>query len=523
MNPLGAAFPNPAAASAVAALPEICRAAERHAMETYGLRESVLMERASLGAWDVFRRLFPQARRMAVLCGPGSNGGDGIALARHAWVDGFRPIVVLVGTEPKPNSSAAKQLSILHRMGVETTTWSAFWRSAEFGAGQDLYGVDAIFGTGLKRGLVGEAMEAAQWLSQRPTLALDLPSGLDGATGQPWGACVKAVGTATFGRSKPGLHLHPGRDFAGAVHVVEIGLPPASWSATGASIELLDEPWAKARLAPRSRGAHKGDAGRAFLLCGSDAYFGAAVLATSAALRSGAGLLQVVSTESVATRIAMAVPEAMGFAGVGDGVDVQELSKRLDRADAVLAGPGLGQSEAALAALRLVLERAVTAVVLDADGLNLVAAHPSLRQELSRIAKLHGLVVTPHPLEAARLLGEPLETLLSDPIAAARKLSQAFGAVAVFKTATPVVASPDGQIAIGVAGHAGMAVGGCGDALAGAVVARLAEGVPPYEAACQAVRAHARAGELAGARGHRGMSVTDLIASLSQAWEEMES
>jgi len=505
------------------AFPEVCRAAERHAMETYGLRESALMERASLGAWDVFRRVFPNARNLAILCGPGSNGGDGLAMARHAWVDGFCPIVVLVGSEPKPGSAASKQLAIVRRMGIETTTWSAFWKTPDFGAGQDLFGVDALFGTGLKRPLVGESMEAAQWLSRRPTLALDIPSGLDGATGRPLGACVKASHTVAFARSKPGLHLHPGRDFAGDVHVVEIGLPQASWVAAGGSVVLLDDAWAKSRLDPRARGAHKGDAGRGFLLCGSDDYFGAAVLAASAALRSGIGLLQAASTEFVASRIAGAIPEAMGFAAVGDGVDLQELSKRVERASAVLAGPGIGQSVAAKTALQRVLERTRSALVLDADALNLVAANPDLRQELTRIAKLHGLVLTPHPLEASRLLGEPLEALLADPIVAAQKLSQSFNAVAVFKTATPVVASPDGEIAIGVAGHEGMAVGGCGDALAGAVVARLAEGVAPYEAACQAVRAHARAGDLAGMHGRRGMSVTDLIAKLPEAWEEMES
>jgi NAD(P)H-hydrate epimerase len=132
------------------------------------------------------------------------------------------------------------------------------------------------------------------------------------------------------------------------------------------------------------------------------------------------------------------------------------------------------------------------------------------------------VVLTPHPVEASRLLGEGVDSLLADPIGAARKLSERFHAVAVFKTATPVVASPDGRVAIGIAGHSGMAVGGSGDALAGAVVARLAEGVEPFEATCQAVRAHARAGDIAGERGRRGMSVTDLVAALPQAWEEME-
>lgn len=507
----------------IVALPESCRAAERHAMDALGLREDVLMERASLGAWNVFREVFPATRDFAVLCGPGSNGGDGLALARHAWCDGFRPTVVLVGDESKEDSAAGRQLRLLRNFGIPVVDWNTFRMSEVFRAGQDLVGIDALFGTGLKRPLQGAALDAARWLSGRPTLALDLPSGLDGATGQPLGECVKAVATATFGRSKPGLHLHPGREFAGVVHVVGIGLPQASWDVAGAMAELLGDSWAANRLAPRSRGAHKGDAGRVFLLCGSDAYLGAAILSTSAALRSGAGLVHVGSTESVASRIALSVPEAMGFVAVGDSTDLQDLSKRIESAQALLAGPGLGKSAQAKTALKRLLERATAPTVLDADALNLCAEHDDLRQELLRTAQGRGTVLTPHPVEASRLLSERVESLLADPIGAARKLSERFHAVAVFKTATPVVASPDGRVAIGTAGHSGMAVGGSGDALAGAVVARLAEGVEPFEATCQAVRAHARAGDIAGGRGRRGMSVTDLVSALPQAWEEMEA
>lgn len=506
----------------IVAFPESCRAAERHSMDELGLREDVLMERASLGAWQVFRSTFPAAREFAVLCGPGSNGGDGLALARHAWCDGFCPAVVMVGAPPKVDSAADRQLRLLRNFGIPVEDWSALRGSRTFQAGQELVGVDALFGTGIKRPLDGVALEAARWLSGRPSLALDLPSGLDGATGRPLGECVKAVATATFGRSKPGLHLHPGREYAGTVHVVGIGLPQASWDVAGAMAELLDDSWAAHRLAPRARGAHKGDAGRVFLLCGSDAYLGAAILSASAALRSGAGLVQVGSVESVASRIAMSVPEAMGTVAVGDSTDLQELSKRIESSRALLAGPGLGKSAQSKVALKRLLERAVAPAVLDADALNLCAEHDDLRQELLRIAQGPGAVLTPHPAEASRLLGEGVDSLLADPIRAVRELSSRFQAVAVFKTATPVVASPDGRVAIGTAGHSGMAVGGSGDALAGAVVARLAEGVAPFEATCQAVRAHARAGDIAGERGHRGMSVTDLVAALPQAWEEME-
>lgn len=501
-------------------------------MDALGIPEDVLMERASLGAWEVFRRLFPDAKEMAILCGPGSNGGDGLAMARHAWIDGAAHPdraaaihVVLVGGEPAADTAAGRQLALLRRLGIPVSDWASFRNSPQGPFGQNLVGVDALFGTGLKRPLQGDFLDAARWLSGRTVLALDLPSGLDGTTGRPLGGCVAATATATFARSKPGLHLHPGRELASQVHLVEIGLPPASWEdMPDPSLELLDGTWAHRRLAPRPRGTHKGTAGDLLLACGSDEYFGAAAMAATAALRSGAGLIRVGSTESVARRIALAVPEAMGFVAIGDGVDLHDLARRTESADAVLAGPGTGRSPQAKTALLRLLERVRSPLVLDADALNLLAANDDLRKTLASLPRDRSpVVVTPHPAEAARLLGEPVEDLLADPLQSARKLSDRFEAVAVFKTATPVVAAPDGRCAIGAAGHPGMAVGGCGDALAGALAARLAEGVEAFEAACQAVRAHARAGDLAGlAGGRRGMSTTDLIAMLPAAWEEME-
>jgi len=504
-----------------AVLPASCRGAERHALDTWGLREDVLMERASLGAWSLFRARFPGAGRPVVVCGPGANGGDGLALARHALVDGFRPTVVGLGPDPDPSTAAGRQREILHRLGVPVLSWSGFL--ATEAAAPERPAVDALYGTGLSRPLAGEAAEAATWLSARPTLALDLPSGLDGATGQPLGPCVRAVATATFGRSKPGLHLHPGREFAGEVHVVDLGLPQASWDHAGGAVALLDDAWSARRLAPRPRGAHKGDAGRAFLLCGSDAYLGAAILCVSACLRSGAGLVSAGSTESVLHRLVQAVPEAMALQAVGDIRDPDGLRRRIESADALLAGPGLGTSPEAARALEHLLRHARSPLVLDADALNLVAERSDLHDLLAPLAAGSGLVVTPHPLEASRLLDLPVAALLADPLEAARRLASRLSCVAVFKTSTPVVASSSGALAIGVAGHSGMAVGGMGDALAGAIAARLAEGVEPFEAACQAVRAHARAGDIAGRTGRRGMSVTDLVAALPRAWDEMEA
>jgi len=491
--------------------PESVREAEARARELLRISEDLQMERASLGAWKIFRQGFPDSGALVVLCGPGANGGDGLALARHALLDGFHPIVSFPGPHPAEGSLAHLQYQRLQALGLECVPWPGL---AELEPA--VTAVDALFGTGLSRGLADEFRDAARWLSARRTLALDLPSGLDGRTGHPMGEAVRAAATATFGRAKTGLFLDPGREFAGSIHVVDIGIPESCWDSDG--VQALDSDWARKRLAPRPRGTHKGSAGKAVLLVGSRDYFGAAVLSSSAALRSGAGMVTVASVPEVAQAIARTVPECLGMVAIGpSAVGVDQI---LSKADAVLAGPGIGQGEEAESALVSLLAAWTGPLALDADALNLVASRPHLRALLEDHRSR--LVLTPHPLEASRLLGVPVQELLADPVHSARRLALAFDAVVVFKTATPVVASPDGRLALGVVGHAGMAVGGCGDALAGAVVARLAEGEELFEATCQAVRAHARAGDIAGESGKRGMSVTDLVDALPRAWEEME-
>jgi NAD(P)H-hydrate epimerase len=488
------------------------RRAEARARNLLSLPEDLQMERASVAAWDLFRELFPDHREFAVVCGPGSNGGDGIALARHALLDGFRPTVLFAGAHPPEGSLASLQLLRLRALGLDAAP-----RAGRPGLPSRIPAVDALFGTGLSRPLDAESSNWAAWLSARPTLSLDLPSGLDGDTGRPRGDAVRARATLCFGRAKPGVFLDPGRSYAGEVRVAPIGIPVGCWEGED-EIRLLDADWARGRLTPRPRHAHKGTAGRCLLLCGSDRYRGAAILAASAALRSGAGLLVVGSTAAVANSIAAAVPEAMGRVALGPGAE--PLADLLEGARAVLAGPGLGRGPEVADLLSALLEAWSGPLVLDADALNIVGARDDLRERLA--SRPTPAVLTPHPGEAARLSGESVEEILADPLAAARGMASRLGAVVVLKTSTPVVASPAGDLALGCAGHPGMATGGTGDALAGVLTARLAEGEEPFGAACQAVRAHARAADLAGENGRRGMSVVDLVGKLPAAWEEME-
>ncbi|HOX50041.1 MAG TPA: NAD(P)H-hydrate dehydratase, partial [Fibrobacteria bacterium] len=435
----------------IAALAAGVRRAEARSRELLGISEDLQMERASLGAFAYFRDLFPEASTFSVVCGRGANGGDGLALARHALLAGLCPVVCFPAGEPASDSLASCQLARVRASGGRVVDWAEL--ATDPHASRPV--VDAVFGTGLARDVDGIWPEVFAWMSARPVLSLDLPSGVDPDTGRPRAFAVRARATATFGRIKAGLLLDPGRDLAGEVRVVDIGIPERCWEGEDA-IQVLDGEWARGRLPPRPRDAHKGVAGRLLLLAGSDELMGAAILAASAALRSGAGLVEVVSTRSVSQRLAGVLPEAMAFAGIGDGVDVQDLTRRAERADAVVAGPGLGTGSDARTALERILSRCTGPLVLDADAINLVAAHPSLSDSFRAVARARGAVATPHPKEASRLLGVPVGQLLSNPLEAARALSGRFGAVAVFKTSTPVVAAPDGRLAVGTAGHPGM-------------------------------------------------------------------
>jgi NAD(P)H-hydrate epimerase len=511
----------------------VTTAAEMRALDqwtiAHGTPGHVLMERAGAGAARVLRERFPGVRgRVVVICGRGNNGGDGFVVARHLKRARFAVETWLLGRPEAVRGDAARMLAAWRRAGgrVESLTDAGRLPTLRTRLARAALVVDALLGTGLDapvEGLTAAVIEAIN-AARAPVLAVDLPSGLSADTGRPLGTAVRAAATATFGFAKVGLCIHPGVEHAGALTVVDIGIPPAAVAAVGPQTTLL-EPHEVGRLLPRRRrDAHKGNFGHVLVIAGSRGKTGAALLATEGAARSGAGLttlaaaatLQPVLEGHVREAMTAALPDAAdGIAVLGDGSVVDGL---LAGRAAVVCGPGLGLAEGTRALVAHVVRRCAAPLVLDADGLNAVAGTELLA------ARAGPTVVTPHPGEMARLVGTDTAAVQADRLGTARRLAAATGAVVVLKGARTVIASPDGTAAICPAGNPGMASGGTGDVLAGIVGGLLAQGLAPADAAALAVFAHGLAGDqVAARRGEVGLLARDLLAELPAALAHLQA
>jgi len=495
------------------------RALDRFTIE-HGTPGHVLMERAGAGAARTLRALLPRPRGpVAIVCGRGNNGGDGFVIARHLRRARLAVEVWLAARPDDVGGDAARMLAAWRRGGgrVHELLAPAQVESLARRLGRAGAVVDALFGTGLNAPVDGlpAAIVAAINGGSAPVLAVDIASGLSADTGRPLGTSVRATVTATFGFPKIGQLVHPGVEYTGLLDVIDIGIPPAAVAAVGPRASLLDEQGVGCLLPRRPRAAHKGTFGHVLVIAGSRGKLGAALLAAEAAARAGAGLTTLAVAAALQPLCEARVREAMtaalpddgdGAAGLGDGVAVDAL---LAGRSAVVCGPGLGTHPATRALVEHLVRRCPAPLVLDADGLNLVAGTGSLR------ARPGPTVVTPHPGEMARLLGTDTAAVQADRLGAARRLATDEQVVVVLKGARTVVARPDGEIAISPTGNPGMASGGTGDVLAGVVGGLAAQGLDAFAAATLGVFAHGAAGDaVARARGETGLLARDLLAEL---------
>jgi len=483
-----------------------------------GASGGALMARAGAAVARAARALLAPGGRVVVLCGAGNNGGDGWVALRLLHQGGVAARAVTLADPAALHGDARAAFEAAAAAGARWEGAAALPR-VELGPG-DL-AVDALLGTGLARAPEGAYAAAIAQLAEvrgrgAQVLAVDVPSGLSANTGRALGACVTADRTVTFACLKRGLVLHPGPAHAGAVEVVDIGIPAAAEAQVPVGAELLVEAEARALVPPRPPGAHKGDAGRVLVVAGSAGKSGAAHLALTGALRGGAGLVTLAARPEVLPLALAGRPEAMSLALPGSGPlgldDVAALTAAAEGVDAVVVGPGIPRGAETGAALRGWLERAGKPCVIDADALNALGG--------SGVAGLAvPAVVTPHPGEMSRLTGRSIGEIQADRLGAAAEHARAWGCVVVLKGAGTVVAAPDAPPAVVAAGNPGMATGGTGDVLAGLVGALLAGGLAPFDAARAAAFAHALAGDLAAARlGHRGLLAGDLALALGEVW-----
>ena len=425
-----------------------------------GIGASVLMERAGRALARAVIELAGgrYGRRVLVLCGKGNNGGDGLVAARVLRAEGLAVTAVrLFDGDPVPDP---------HGFDVV---------------------VDAIFGTGFKGAPEGDVAAAIASLDGHPrVVAADIPSGVDGATGAVAGAAPKAAVTVAMGAEKLGTALSPGAARAGRVVVAGIGI-----AIPDVTTYLAEDDDVREVLPERAPDSHKRSGGSVVVLSGSEATRGAALLTARGAGRMGAGYVTLVSTPSVVRSATVVAPEILTKV-VADDVLGPEALDAAGRAECVALGPGIGTGDAQRALCERALLEVDVPLVLDADALNVLAAH--VRPLVSR---RRPAIVTPHPAELARLLGIDVKEVAADRLGAARRAAEDFGCVVLAKGHRTVVTDGDRTVVV-PSGGPELATAGTGDVLTGAVAALVAAGVEPFDAAWCAAYIHGVAGSLAG-------------------------
>jgi NAD(P)H-hydrate epimerase len=504
------------------------RAADAAVTRALGVPSLILMENAGRGVADIVRRELEAAGGatarpgggVAIVCGAGSNGGDGFVAARHLGRAGISVRVALTAPAAKIAGDAAVMLAALERMGgvliADGAGWTgeAQWRA--WLAQADVV-VDAVFGTGFHGALTGVPAAAlgAMNAARARKIAVDIPSGLDADTGRAQGAVFRADVTATMGACKLGLYLDAEAP-VGRVEVVELGVPILPGEGAAPRGYLLDAAGIAALVPRRRPSAHKGSAGHLLVVAGAPGKTGAAVLVGQAALRAGAGLVTLASTAAGQAALDAKVVELMTarYADRGE-IDPDDATKALTalagRAQAIAIGPGIPTGAGMQTVVRRLAAASARPMVLDADALNALGTDAPAVLSAAPAPR----VLTPHPTEMGRLTGMATADVQADRPGHARRLAAATRAIVVLKGARTVIAAPDGRAFISPIACPALATAGSGDVLCGVVGALLAGGLDALAAAQVAVYAHGAAGEMLAAELGDGVAAGDLPVAVA--------
>ncbi len=472
------------------------REMDRLATECHGISTDELMVRAGQAAFDLLRRNWPEAGNILVLTGTGNNAGDGFVVARLALQAGLEVQVLQLGERQR---LAGDALANALRYDALSGAWQPF--TGELPRDVDLI-VDAALGTGLEREVEGKWAQAFAAVNALPVpvLALDIPSGLQADTGKVLGTAVQADASITFIGLKRGMFTGDGPAYCGAIQFDALGVPPQLYASQLPSAKRLDWFSQRQHLQPRVRTAHKGMYGHVLVVGGDLGLGGAARLCAEAALRTGAGLVSLATRAEHTAAVLAARPEIM----VHGLREPAQLPALLEKATVVALGPGMGASDWGRFLWQQLMNTELPLVV-DADALNLLAQSPGCG---------NNRVLTPHPGEAARLLGCSTEIIHANRFAAVEQLQRRYGGVAVLKGAGTLIHSGDSPAAVCSDGNPGMASGGMGDVLTGVIAGFIAQGWNLPAAAELGVCLHAAAADRAARAGERGLLASDLMSHI---------
>lgn len=492
--------------------------ADAIAIRDYGISSALLMRNAAGHLARAALDVMGSNRNAVVFCGPGNNGGDGIAAAAILLRHRVQVRVWFVGDRErmKPDCREMERRLLRHCGELE-----------DYDPGDPLLPeqlrqagviIDAIFGIGLRRPLAGAVLEAVRMInaSGAPVVAADIPTGVEADTGRILGEAVRCRKTVTFSMAKPGHYSQPGCLYCGEVEVADIGIPGELLSRAGCGVHALLEE--EVRLPARAPLSHKGHFGRLLIVGGSVGYTGAPSLCARAAVRTGAGLVHLGVPRKIYEITAVKNDEAMPFP-LADDADgrlcadaLPVLLERLQNCDNCVAGPGLGRSEDIKNLVPELVRRTPVPLLIDADGLWALGESAEILKEAAR-----PVVLTPHEGEFIRLGG----SLTGDRISDARGFACRYGCVVVLKGHRSVCAFPDGEVFIATTGNPGMAKGGSGDVLAGVIGALMGQ-MPLKRAVTAGVHLHGAAGDLcASEKGEYGLTPLDLIEALPAVSKRM--
>lgn len=466
------------------------------AINVAGIDGYALMTRAGQVAFDIARRDYPAAKRWQVICGSGNNAGDGFVVARLAVEQGIAVSVLALSPPESLRGDAAKAYQdYVAKGGAISDAATPLDSHAELL-------VDALLGSGIQRDLEGAYKQIVADINAtgKPIISLDIPSGLNADTGKAMGSAVRANETVTFVGLKAGLFLNDATEYVGRLEFSDLDIPDTARASELPLMRLIHDDLVRSNLPKRQRNSHKGDFGRLLVVGGAPGMPGAVRICGEAALRSGAGAVTIATHPSHSAFVPSNRPELMCH-GVVSTTDLQPL---IEAADVVALGPGLGIDDWSRNLFDATL-RSDKPLVLDADALNLLAnGEHSSRQ----------WILTPHPGEAARLLGCATSDVQDDRPYALSALVSQYGGTVVLKGSGTLVSSASGVPWICAAGNPGMAAPGMGDALTGIVAALCGQGVGTELAAAVGVLLHAKAGDAAASKGERGLLVSDLLAEI---------
>lgn len=501
--------------------------AQMKKIDTYMIEEMqipsvILMENAATHiTFHVMQQCTPEDL-VLIVCGTGNNGGDGFAAARQLMTYGFEVRIALLGTPDMLTEDSYTNYRFFENTDLCTFIKTEgdldrFFEEYYFAA----VIIDAIFGTGLKREVTGLYRHAVACInaSYAKVISVDIPSGVDGLTGQVLGIAVKADETVTFQYPKVGHFIYPGADYKGVLSVHAIGVDTGCEALGETDCLVCENEDKDIFVEKRARNTNKGDYGQAAIIGGSYGMAGAAMLSAGAALASGAGKTRVISCGFVVEKVQGRMPEVMANR-VGNEYEwiaaPEEAVAYAESASCAIVGPGLGTNEMTAKTVYALLKTNVSKVI-DADGLNILAKNISCLEEATG-----EIVITPHPGEMARLTRTSVEEILANPIKAAAEFAEENGLTVVLKGASTVVASSRGEIVIVPQGSPGMAKGGSGDVLSGIIGALIAQGFDEFDAAVAGTYINGLAGEDAASRkGEYAMTPSDTIESIGSIINKM--